>query len=375
LTVPDLPMIPVASPQRELAYVAETLLIATVGGVGFYLVGFPGGLVSGSMLTVAVAALAGRPVRIPLLLARLCFVLVGILLGAVVTPATLKGVATWPLSVALLVVAAICMMTATTCYLRVVHHWDLLSALLGASPGSMAQVMALSAEFEADVRGIAIVHVMRVLLIVLGLPAGLALFGLTVEPVLSTRGVLESSLVELAILIAVASLAALMMLRIRFPGGLMFGAMAGSGFLHGADLIHVSLPWWAGSAAVLTLGAVAGARFANTSPRMLLGYLGAAFGSFAVATAVAASFALLVVALLPFRIADVIVAFAPGAQDTMMVLALAMHLDPVYVGAHHLARFLAVSFSVAVVARRLVDRGQKRPRERWKRPGQGAFDD
>ena len=41
----------------------------------------------------------------------------------------------------------------------------------------MAQVMALSAEFKADVRGIAIVHVMRVLLIVLGLPAGLALFG------------------------------------------------------------------------------------------------------------------------------------------------------------------------------------------------------
>jgi uncharacterized protein len=331
--------------------------------------------VSGSMLTVAVAALAGRPVRIPLMLARLCFVLVGILLGAVVTPATLKGVATWPLSVALLVVAAICMMTATTCYLRVVHDWDPLSALLGASPGSMAQVMALSAEFDADVRGIAIVHVMRVLLIVLGLPAGLALFGLTVEPVLSTRGVVESSLAELAILIAVSSLAALMMLRIRFPGGLMFGAMAGSGFLHGADLIHVSLPWWAGSAAVLTLGAVAGARFANTSPRMLLGYLGAAFGSFAVAAAVAASFALLVVALLPFRVADVIVAFAPGAQDTMMVLALAMHLDPVYVGAHHLARFLAVSFSVAVAARRLVDRVQKRPRERWKRPGQGAFDD
>jgi uncharacterized protein len=71
----------------------------------------------------------------------------------------------------------------------------------------------------------------------------------------------------------------------------------------------------------------------------------------------------------------VIVAFAPGAQDTMMVLALAMHLDPVYVGAHHLARFLAVSFSVAVVARRLVSREPTRPREQWRRPGQGTFDD
>ena len=79
-------------------------LIATVGGVGFYLIGFPGGLVSGSMLAVAIAALAGRPMKMPLPLARVCFVLVGILLGAVVTPETLKGIATWPLSVAILVV-------------------------------------------------------------------------------------------------------------------------------------------------------------------------------------------------------------------------------------------------------------------------------
>jgi uncharacterized membrane protein AbrB (regulator of aidB expression) len=82
-----------------------------------------------------------------------------------------------------------------------------------------------------------------------------------------------------------------------------------------------------------------------------------------------------VTALLPLRVADVTVAFAPGAQDTMMVLALAMHLDPVYVGAHHLARFLVVSFSVALVARRMARRPPARPRERWKRPGQGTFDD
>jgi uncharacterized protein len=362
-------------PPREMLQVAETLLIATLGGVGFNLIGFPGGLVAGSMLVVAVAALAGRPMKVPLPLARMCFVMVGILLGAVVTPETLRGIATWPLSIALLVVSAICMFTATTCYLRFAHGWDPLSALLGASPGSMAQVMALSAEFGADLRGIAIVQVMRVLLIVLGLPAGLALLGSTVEPVVSTRIGPAASPAELAILVTVSTLVALAMLRVRFPGGLMFGSMAGSGFLHGTDLVHASLPWWVGSAAVLTLGAVAGARFANTRPRTLLSYLGAAFGSFAVAVAVAASFALLVATLLPFRIADVTVAFAPGAQDTMMVLALAMHLDPVYVGAHHLTRFLVVSFSVALVARRLARRPPAQPHQRWKRPGQGTFDD
>ena len=42
---------------------------------------------------------------------------------------------------------------------------------------------------------------------------------------------------------------------------------------------------------------------------------------------------------------------------------LALHLDPVYVGAHHLARFLAVSFSVAIVARRVVRRLPAQPRQ------------
>ena len=131
-------------PRRTLFEVAETLAIALAGGVTFALLGLPAGLVSGSVLAVAAAALLGRPVKLPLELARVCYVIVGILLGTVVTPETLRGVTTWPASIALLMFASIGMMVATSIYLRVVHDWDPLSALLGASPGSMAQVIALS---------------------------------------------------------------------------------------------------------------------------------------------------------------------------------------------------------------------------------------
>ena len=362
-------------PPRELFHTAETLAIATLGATLFVLLGFPAGLVSGSMLAVAVAALAGRPMKVPLVLARVCFVMVGILLGAVVTPDMLKGIADWPGSIALLVVCALVMFFATACYLRFVHGWDPLSALLGASPGSMAQVLALSAEFKADLRGIAIVHVMRVLLIVIGLPAGLALFGSTAAPQAVSHAAAPASLVGFAVLAAVSTVTAVLLQWLRFPAGLMFGALAGSGFLHGMGLVTAALPWWLGAGAVVTLGSLAGARFANTTPRMLLGYLGAAFGSFAVAATVAACFALIVVTLLPFRFANVAAAFAPGAQDTLMVLALALHLDPIYVGAHHLARFLTVTFTVAIAAPRMArDRAGAR-REPWRRRGQGAFED
>ena len=59
-----------------------------------------------------------------------------------------------------------------------------------------------------------------------------------------------------------------------------------------------------------------------------------------------------------------------------MVLALALHLDPGYVGAHHLARFLIVTIAVAVSARRLARRqGAPSVAPRRKRPGQGTMED
>jgi membrane AbrB-like protein len=343
-------------PPRALAHYAETLLIATAGGITFMLLGVPAGLVSGSMLATAAAALMGRPTAVPLPLARVCFVLIGMLLGAVVTPATLRGMTTWPLSITLLALSAMIMIVTTTAYLCYAHRWDPLSALLGASPGSMGQAMALAAEFECNIRGIAIVQTMRVLVVTIGLPGGLALFGLAASGIPPTPAGTNSSLVELAILATASTATAVFMHWIRFPGGLLFGAMSASAVLHGTDLLHVSMPWWLGSSAVILLGAQTGARFANTTMAMLMEYFWAGLGSAAVAIAVSSAFVLIVTTMLPFRASDVLIAFAPGAQDTMMVLALALRLDPVYVGAHHLARFMVVTFTIAISARRLARR-------------------
>jgi membrane AbrB-like protein len=272
------------------------------------------------------------------------------------------------MSIVMLSASTAVMIVATTAYLRFVHGWEPLSALLGASPGSMAQALALATEFGANMRGIAIVQTVRVLVVTIGLPSGLALFGLAASGLPPTPPGASASLGELAVLLVASTASAVLVHWLRFPGGLLFGAMAASAVLHGGDFVHVTLPWWLGSSAVVVLGALVGSRFANTSLAMLLEYFWAALGSAAVAIAVSAAFVLVVVSLLPFHASDVLIAFAPGAQDTMMVLALALRLDPVYVGAHHLTRFLIVTFSVAVAARRLarnsggVASGEKRER-------------
>jgi membrane AbrB-like protein len=234
------------------------------------------------------------------------------------------------------------------------HRWDLLSAYLASSPGGLSQVLVVAAELDADLRAIAIVQTLRVVIIAVGMPAGMSLLAAAGHAVRPGNGSLTLALAgELAALVAASVIGAIVAFRIRFPGGLLFGAMFTSAALHGSGMVHAVVPPWVANTAMIALGGVIGARFANSSPRLLANYLAAGLGSFAVAVAVAAAFAALLLKFLPLSIPEVMIAFAPGSVDAMMLLALALHLDPVYVGAHHVMRIVFVSLLMPLAARRL----------------------
>ena len=343
-----------------LGRTAETLFLAAAGGLGLGLTGVPGGYLSGAILLVSAAALAGRPMLVPVPLMRTIFVLLGISLGSVMTPEMLHGMAKYPLSIAVLLAAMSCIGLAGAAYLRIVHGWDRVSAYLASAPGGMSQVLAVAVEVGGDLRAIAIVQSMRVVIIAVGLPAGLSLLGLASHvsrPVGSPMT--WASLDEFAILAAVAVAGALVFHRLRFPGGLLFGAMFASGALHGTDLVHFVLPWWATNTAAIALGGVIGARFANMPLRLFANFIGAAFGSFAVSVTIASLFGAMVIKLMMLPVSEVMMAFAPGSGDAMMLLALSLHLDPVYVGAHHVVRIFFVVLATPFMVRREV--GKPRP--------------
>ena len=46
-----------------------------------------------------------------------------------------------------------------------------------------------------------------------------------------------------------------------------------------------------------------------------------------------------------------LLAFAPGAIDALTVLAFQMNIDPAYVAAHHIARFVVLAAAVPLLAR------------------------
>src|SRR5216683_2772196 len=310
----------------KILNVLETLAIGTAGGALFLLLNLSGGLISGAMIAVGIAAIAGRPLTMPPILTQTVLVLLGISLGSLVSRQLLQHMGAYPLTIALLALATFCSTFGSSIYLQRVHGWDQTSAFLAGSPGALSQITMLA------------------IILTAALPLLLALTGIA-SPSSPAGAVAIASPLELAELIAASVAAALLLRLIRFPASWMFGAMIGSSVLHGTGLIEGGLPPWVRGVALVGIGALIGTRFARMNGRVLLSHVNAALGSFAIAIVISAVFVAVIALTTHVRFADVIVAFAPGAMDAMLALALTLHIDPIFVGAHHLSRFVFVTIA------------------------------
>src|ERR1700716_2283992 len=262
--------------------VLETLVIGSAGGALFLWAGLPGGLISGAMIAVGAAAIAGRPLAVPPILTQTVLVLLGISLGSLVSRQLLQHVGAYPLTIPLLALATFCSPFGSSYYLQRVHGWDQTSAFLAGSPGALSQITMLAAEKGADVPAIAVVQTMRVIILTAALPMLLALTGIAPSSRPTAVAAIASPL-ELTELVAASMAVALLLRLIKFPASWMFGAMIGSSLLHGTGMIEGGLPPWARAAALVGIGALIGTRFARMNIKTLLSHVNAALGSFTIA--------------------------------------------------------------------------------------------
>jgi membrane AbrB-like protein len=322
----------------------ETLAIGTVGGMLFLVTGLPGGLISGAMLAVAAAAMTGRSMAVPAHLTQAVLVMLGIMLGSLMSRQLLQHISAYPLTIGLLALATFCVTFGSSLYLQRLHGWDRTSAFLAASPGALSQIALLAIEKGADMPAIAVVQTLRVIILTAALPLILVATGLTSAsaPALTTT---IASPLGLIGLIGAAVAVSLVLRMAKFPASWLFGAMIGSSVLHGTGLIDGGLPPIVRGIALVGIGTLIGSRFSRMKMSTLLRHLAAGLGSFAVASLITAVFVALVALTTHVRFADVLVAYAPGAMDAMLALALTLHIDPIFVGAHHLSRFIFVTIA------------------------------
>src|SRR5258708_23719436 len=171
-----------STPPQRVRRFAETLVYGGVGAAAFGLAGMPAGWLSGSIVGVSAAALAGRHPFVPPQVGRVVYVILGISLGSSVTPETVATMVTWPLSMLALTIAMVAVTVSVMAYLKFVHGWPTLDALFASAPGALAQAMALAQDTGADVRAIAMVQTVRLFILAVALPLIFAAFGVAGLP-------------------------------------------------------------------------------------------------------------------------------------------------------------------------------------------------
>lgn len=334
--------------RTRLPWLVAQIAVAALSGGALAALGVPGGWLSGAVLSVAALALMGRVTPLPAPLTDLAMLLTGVALGAGATPEAFAAMARYPLSLLALLAAMAAITLASAAWLVRRPPWRRDEALLASVPGALGAVMAVAAARNGDLTRIGVVQLVRLIALIALLP------GLIV----ATKGGLPR--LDPAPPLTAEAFAALLLLgwmigalyrRANLAAPLLLGAMTISVAAHGTGLVRGNLPEPIAILAFVLLGAFIGLRLNGLTPAVLRQSLPDALVSFVIGLAVSVVFALLAAWLTGVGFAAALVAFAPGGLEAMVALALILDLDPLYVAAHHLVRFLSIGFLLPVLFR------------------------
>ena len=333
---------------------AFTMLIALVGGLGFYYAGVPGGAISGSVLSVALLSYFGAATPIGNMMRLVAMAITGTSIGSAIEPAMLRNVANYPVSIGIMIVCVVCVTLASMAVSVLISRWSKPTALLAAVPGSMAYILSVALSMGADLPRVAVVQMSRVIFLVVLLPIVIVMeSGAHLVP-------LSGAIVDPPFALVYTGVAAvalgLVFVRLRMGGGMLFGAMIASGIIHATGLAPGRVPMPIMLLGQIMIGAWAGSRFAgfdwNLFGRTILSST-LAIGASLVVAFVFAVFASNVLGM-PFG--ATLIAYAPGGLEAMMVLALGLGIDPLFVSAHHFSRYFLINFTLPLIIQWLMKR-------------------
>ncbi len=343
---------------RRLRGEFVTFFGAAVGGCALGLAQIPGGWLSGAMIGVACLAALGWAGPLSAPLRRLALTGSGVAIGSAMSPAMLQSLGAYPASLAFMGAAVVAITYVSASMLRRIPGWSPQTAFFAAVPGALSYVFLVAAQDkDADLPRIAVVQVCRVFFLMALIPI---IVGETAGVHLPGGGPVDPPLLVL-LDFALGGAAGYLLERLNVAGGMLFGAMLVSGFLHATGVAPGRSPQPIVQAAQILIGAWVGARFIGFDWRLLARSAWASVGSFVAGTLVSVIFAAAAALVLALPFAQTMVAFSPGGLEAMTILAFALGLDPLYVGAQHLARFILISLTLPLALRLWIARTRPAP--------------
>jgi uncharacterized protein len=302
------------------------------------------------MVACLFAALAGAPLQGMGVVSTAARTILGVAVGASITPDVLARVPQMAGSVALVPIYVVLIGAVGFPFFRRLG-FDPATAWYAAMPGGLADMVTFGQEAGADVRALSLIQATRVLIIVIAAPLILTgFYGASLDQPIGAP-LRDVPAVELALMVAAALIGWKVAERVGLFGASILGPMIVTAALSLTDMIHSRPPAEAILVAQLFIGLAIGVHYVGVTFRELRGFVLSGLAFVVILAILAAIFTEIVTLTGLAEPVEGFLAFAPGGQAEMTVLALVAGADLGFVILHHLVRIVVVILGAPVAAR------------------------
>ena len=328
---------------------AGTLALAAAGTALFWLSNVPLPFLFGPLAACLLAALAGAPLAGPGVVSKAARTILGVAVGASVTPELVGDIPQMAASVAFVPVYIAAIGLVGVPFFRRVCGFDPATAYYAAMPGGLQDMVVFGQEAGGDVRALSLIHATRVLVIVTVVPFLLIhVFDRPLDQPIGAPAA-ELPLGQMALMAAAALIGWKGGERIGLFGATILGPLILTAALSLMGLIETRPPREAILAAQFFIGVAIGVGYVGVTLRelrrdVLSGMV------YVVILAVLALIVTEIVVIAGFAgPVEGFLAFAPGGQAEMTVLGIVAGADLGFIVLHHLVRIVLVILGAPVV--------------------------
>lgn len=337
--------------RADLRNMALTGVVSLAGVFVFYALGLPLPWLLGPMFACLIAALLGMTLETTKRVSTAMRTILGVAVGASITPAVVQRIPDMAVSIALVPVFIALIGLVGYPYFRRLWGFNSATSYYGAMPGGLQDMLVFGEEAGASLRVLSLIHATRVLLIVSLLPILLTTsFGLDLNQ-LPGAPAASVPLQEMAVMVLVAVVGWKVAERVGLFGASILGPLILATVFSLSDLLHQRPPAEAIFAAQLFIGIGVGVHYVGLTVAELRRTVVAAFGYTLLLAVLSLIFVEIAIQLDLAPPVEAILAFAPGGQAEMAVIALVAGVDVAYVVTHHLVRLVVVIIGAPIVHR------------------------
>jgi hypothetical protein len=325
--------------------------VASVGTAVFMLLHLPLPFLMGPIFACLIASLAGIPMRGIKPVNDAMRSILGVAVGSTFTVTMLVSMAAmWPtLLMVPVMIAAIGAVGVP--YFQRLWGFDFATSYYSAMPGGLQDMLIFGEEAGGDVRALSLIHATRVMVIVVALPF---LLKWAWDADLSNPpGAPASSLAlsQMALMVFCGLVGWQVAKRIGLFGASILGPLLLTAAFALAGILQHRPPAEAIWAAQFFIGMGVGTKYAGISWYEIRRDVTAALGFCLILLVLTVIFAEIIHFFHMAPAMETILAFAPGGQAEMAVLALVVGADMAFVVAHHVLRIFLVILGAPLAAR------------------------